>query len=216
MPIAAIGTLVSLALVGGGVDMSRAYMVQSRLLAACDAGVLAGRKAVSTNGFDAAVSTTASNYFNANFNEQDQGATNTVFVPASANNGNTIDGTATTKLNTIIMKVFGFAKFDLSVNCTATMGVGNSDIVMVLDTTGSMDEWIDGEAKIVSLREAMNNFYDTVAAATAGSNARIRYGFVPYSSSVNVGKLLYTENPAYLVDSYDIQSRRPVYKQIAN
>ena len=33
-----------LALVGGGVDMGRSYLAQSRLQAACDAGVLAARK----------------------------------------------------------------------------------------------------------------------------------------------------------------------------
>jgi hypothetical protein len=53
----------------------------------------------------------------------------------------------------------------------------------------------------------MKNFRTTLATATAGSNARIRYGFVPYSSAVNVGALLYAQNPAYLVDSHTIQSR---------
>ena len=43
LPMAAAGVLVMAALIGGAVDMSRAYQTQSRLQSACDAGVLAGR-----------------------------------------------------------------------------------------------------------------------------------------------------------------------------
>ena len=68
-PIGAIGLLVSALLVGGGVDMSRMYMVKNRLQAACDAGALAGRRSVSTNGFDTPAQTTANKYFAANFNQ---------------------------------------------------------------------------------------------------------------------------------------------------
>lgn len=52
LPLAASGVLVMAALIGGAVDMSRAYQTQSRLQSACDAGVLAGRRAVTNNGFD--------------------------------------------------------------------------------------------------------------------------------------------------------------------
>lgn len=211
MPIAAAGMVVAIALVGSGVDMSRAYLVQSRLQAACDAGVLAGRRAVVLNGFDEPAQNQAIAYFNTNFNDRQQGTRNTVFAPTTSDNGLTVSGSATTQLDTAVMRVFNFQQFDLSVNCTATMGVGNSDIVMVLDTTGSMTQTLSGKQKIVSLREAMKSFYDTVANETKGSNARIRYGFVPYSSSVNVGKLIYAANPNYLVDRWDYQSRVPIY-----
>ena len=38
LPMAASGVLVMAALIGGAVDMSRAYQTQSRLQRACDAG----------------------------------------------------------------------------------------------------------------------------------------------------------------------------------
>ena len=215
LPMAAMGVLVSAALVGGGVDMSRAYQAKTRLQAACDAGVLAGRRAINTAGFDAAALQAANSYFDANFDDSGPNIENTVFVPTSPDNGNSVRGTVTSEINTLIMKIFGFQRFDLTVNCTASMGVGNSDVMMVLDTTGSMSAEADGTApesgetsKLQDLQAAMKNFYDTVATASQGTNSRIRYGFVPYSSSVNVGKLIYDENPNYLVDSYAIQSRR--------
>ena len=36
---------------------------------------------------------------------------------------------------------------------------------------------------------------------------RLRYGVVPYSSSVNVGKLLYAADPTWIVDGFNYQSR---------
>lgn len=223
MPIAAAGMMVAVALVGSGVDMSRAYMVKSRLQAACDAGVLAGRRAVISNGFDDPAQTNAINYFKANFNNSQQGTQESSFNATTDDEGKTINGTATAKLNTAVMRVFAFNEFNLRVNCASTMGVGNSDIMMVLDTTGSMndkvvldpDEPTTKVQKISGLRSAMKNFYDTVEKSTEGSNARVRYGFVPYSSSVNVGKLIYNENPKYLVDFWEYQTRYPDYQNVS-
>lgn len=214
LPIAAVAMMVTATIVGGGVDLSRAYRVQSRLQYACDAGVLAARKTVSTTGFDQTVQTTGANYFNANFDRNGLSARNVVFGTASQNNGQTITGTATATVDSAVVKVIGMDTFNLSATCSSSMGVGNSDVTMVLDVTGSMDDPITsgGSSKIVMLRAAMKSFYDTVAASTAGSNARVRYGFVPYSSGVNVGALVYGANPSYIADSWPIQSRRGVMK----
>lgn len=212
LPLAAIGMLLSAALVGGGIDMSRAYRAQNRLQSACDSAVLAGRRAVDSNGFDSTAQTQASNFFTTNFNAGSLETDTPSFTAGSTDNGQTVTGTASADLNLAVMKIFGFKKFSLSVNCQASMGVGNSDVLMVLDTTGSMSSSLGSGTRISALQAAMKNFYTTVKTATAGTNARIRYGFVPFSSSVNVGKLLYDLNPAYLVDTYRIQSREVVYK----
>jgi Flp pilus assembly protein TadG len=217
LPMAAVGVIIIAAMVGGSVDMGRAYKVKNRLQAACDAGSLAGRKTVSTNGFDSAALAAANSYFNADFDETALGSKNTAFTPTTPDSGQTINATATTTLPTAVMSVFGKANFDIAVTCSASMGVGNSDVVMVLDTTGSMDTYLsNNQTRIQALRAAMKNFRNTVAAATAGTNARIRYGFVPYSSGVNVGALIYNKNPAYLRDSYPIQSRTPIYVSVSN
>lgn len=218
LPLAAAATLVLASLVGGGVDMARAYKAERRLQAACDAGVLAGRRAVGTNGFDSAVQTQADSYFEANFDEGDQGVVDTAFAPTSPDNGNTVNGAASAKLNTIIMKVFGFDVIDLGVNCSASMGVGNSDVVFVLDTTGSMLWAPDGtswgvdeeDTRLFALQQAMKSFYDTVAASVSGGNARVRYGFVPYSSAINVGGILADLDASYIANSVTVQSRQPV------
>ncbi|WP_235901058.1 pilus assembly protein TadG-related protein [Pontixanthobacter aquaemixtae] len=218
MPMAAIGMIAMAGMVGGGVDVSRAYMVQNRLQNACDAGVLAGRRAVDDDGFDTQAKAQADRYFDTNFDQTTEGTTATTFTPTTPDGGNSVEATATTQLSTMVMRLFGFSQFNLSVNCSASMSVGNSDVMMVLDTTGSMDWTIGGSTtsddslrRITYLRAAMKDFYDTVAAAQSGGNSRVRYGFVPYSQSVNVGQLLYDEDPSYIVDSWTYQSREPVY-----
>lgn len=213
LPLTAGALVVMLALVGGAVDMGGAYKVQRRLQAACDAGVLAGRRAVGSNGFDRTALAQANLYFNNNFDEGRQESSNTVFTPTTPDNGNTIKATATTQAKALIMKVFGYRTMNLKVNCSASMGVGNSDVTFVLDTTGSMAYNVNNgsptstkPSKISSLRASMKNFYTTVKNAAGSSNARVRYAFVPYSSTVNVGRVLNDTNPAYLADTMQINS----------
>lgn len=217
LPIAAVSVPVIIALIGGGLDINRVYKARNRLQSACDAGTLAGRRAVTTNGYQNAEKAQAATYFNTNFVEADIGAKDTTFSTASADSGNMIEGVATTKVETAVMNLLGYDTIDISVSCKATMGVGNSDITMVLDNTGSMDYELGdtGETRIQALRRAMKNFYTTVATATTSSNARIRYSFVPYSSSINVGRLIYNLDPNFLVNSWSIQSREPVFNTIA-
>lgn len=214
MPLMAIGTVVLAALVGGGVDMARSYKAERRLQAACDAGALAGRRAVTSNGFNTAAQTQANAFFNANYSATEQGTSNPVFTPTSPDDGDTVNGHATATINTVIMRIFGFRTLNLDVTCSASMGVGNSDIMFVLDNTKSMD-WepqsdtnpsYGEQSRMDALREAMKSFYDTVETSSGGGNARIRYGFVPYATTVNVGQLLYNLNASYIADSITVPS----------
>lgn len=196
--------------------MSRVYKARNRLQTACDAATLAGRRAVTNDGYDTDEMAIASTYFNTNFVESDVGATGTTFVSSSPDQGNFVVGSAETSVRLAVMGAMGFDTFDISVSCQATLGVGNSDITMVLDTTGSMGSTLSGtsQTRIQALRAAMKNFYDTLAMEASGSNARVRYSFVPYSSSVNVGRLIHDRDPDFLADQWPIQSREPVFRTI--
>lgn len=208
LPMTAAAMVVMAGLVGGGVDMSRAYKVQNRLQNACDSGVLAGRRAVANNGFDTAAQNQAKKFFEINFDQSQQGTNTTAKAFTGDTAGNSISGTASTKMPMLIMQMFGKGDMTISVKCQSTMGVGNSDITLVLDVTGSMSSSLSGGGtRISALRTAMKNFYTSVKTASAGSNARIRYSLVPFSSTVNVGRLIRAKNPDYLADTMPIQSR---------
>ena len=57
------------AIIGGGVDIGRAYMAQARLQQACDAGALAGRRAMTGATMSTADAVEARKFFDFNFPE---------------------------------------------------------------------------------------------------------------------------------------------------
>ncbi len=196
--IALFTMILLISLAGSGTDMARAYMTKTSLQNACDAGVLAGRKAMATTGIYGASETFKANkMFNFNFNPSATNASSIAFN-TSSNGLGAVTGTATTTMPTAIMGVFGFKSIALSVACSAELQMASADVMFVLDVTGSMacepdgsDCDSDSDSKIAGLREAVRNFYTTVAGAvTDKTNTRIRFGFVPYSMSTNVGSLV--------------------------
>ena len=187
-----------LMLVGGGIDMGRAYLTQTSLQAACDAGVLAGRRAQAKSGqWGSAEITKANRMFNYNFLNSGTNASNTTFTPTDAGSG-VISASASTTMPTTVMKMFGKDDFTLSTTCSAEFQISNIDVMFVLDTTGSMACEPSGyncgsgsTSKIYGLKEAVRQFYYTMAQAIpAGGTARLRFGFVPYAGTVNLGDLV--------------------------
>ena len=183
----ALATMILLvSLAGSGTDMARSYMTKTSLQNACDAGVLAGRKAMATTGTYGTVETAkAQKMFDFNFNPLATNSTSIVFN-TSSNGLGAVTGTATTTMPTVVMGIFGYNTVNLTVECSAELQMASADVMFVLDTTGSM-----AGSRIIGLRQAVRDFYSTVAAAvTDKTNTRIRFGFVPYSATVNVSGLV--------------------------
>lgn len=206
-------------MIGGGVDMSRLYLAKTRLQQACDAGALAGRKAMGGGSWSAnsnAANTAAVNMFNANFASGAFGSSS--LSQSYSESGGTVTGTASAVMPMTIMRVFGQSSVTMSVNCSAEMRIPNTDVMFVLDTTGSMAWNIPGDTttKIVGLRTAVKCFYEALAkiktdascgSSPSGSNnpsVQLRFGFVPYSTNVNVGYLLPN---SYFANNWTYQSR---------
>lgn len=203
-------------LIGGGVDMSRLYLVKSRLQQACDAGALAGRKAMAagawtTGSGNGSTNDKAEQMFGANFSSGQYGS-GTLTKGFTESNG-IVSGSAGVAIPMTIMKVFGMQSRSVSVSCQAKMEIPNTDVMFVLDVTGSMAT----DNKIGGLKSAVKCFYEALVrvnttevcgndptATTSTQTAQIRLGFVPYSVNVNVGKLLPN---SFLADSWTYQSR---------
>lgn len=198
--------------VGSAVDIGRAYMTQLRLQQACDAGVLAGRRAMGGATYDEAAEAEADKMFNFNFPEAKYGASGILFA-SEAVNASDVAGQASAVLPTALMFMFGKDEFRLSVDCTAKLEISNVDVMMVLDVTGSMASTNSGDSvsKIQGLRTAAINFFDTLTTADIG-DGRLRFGVVPYSSSVNVGGILAAKNSNWLADEVRLPSRTPKTK----
>ncbi len=241
------------ALAGSTVDAARLYLVKVRLQQACDAGVLAARRYMTDSAdpnLDANTINEAGKFFRNNFTNGWLSTSNVVFTPTKTN-VNRVSGTATANVPMLLMRMFGFATQTVSVSCQARFDVADTDIIFVLDTTGSMacvpsrsdsdcTTYVNGAgtvaytrpndsalgqsgaglsvndsvagypgsggfyvpeeagSRIAALRQAVKDFYTTMAAnVQPGTN--IRYGFVTYTSTVNAGKAIMSLNPQYMV-----------------
>lgn len=223
-------------LVGGGFDMTRIYLSQTRLQGACDAGALIGRKTMGLGTWVAnnnAANTQAERLFDQNFPSGAYGTTGLTRSFAESN-GN-VTGTASVTIPMTLMQVLGQKSQVVTVNCQAELRVPNTDVMFVLDTTGSMDQSIpnsgSSERKIDGLRKAVKCFYEAlekqnitdVTPSDCGEktdptpsnlgNVQLRFGFVPYAVNVNVGRLLPLD---YMADRWTYQSREASFTTGSN
>ncbi|WP_375429328.1 Tad domain-containing protein [uncultured Sphingomonas sp.] len=211
-------------LVGGGVDMGRMYLTKTRLQQACDAGALGGRKVMAAGTWEAngnAADAAANRFFDSNFGQGDYGTGTR--TRSFAESGGTVTGTASAVVPMTIMRILGLTSKTLEVTCSAQLKLPNTDIMFVLDLSGSMARDADDvevasgpTSRVVALRAATKCFYEVVALVNtpedcgftpSGGTApgvQIRFGFVNYGSMVNVGKLL---PHSALADYWTYQSR---------
>ncbi len=218
--IMAAALIPTIGLIGGGVDMSRIYLTQTRLQAACDAGSLVGRKKMGVGTWAAnayAARTEANGMFDANIDATAYGITS--MTRAFTESGGNVTGVATATLPMALMKVLP-GQPDIrtvSVTCQSELRIPNTDVMFVLDTTGSM-----AGTRIAGLKVATKCFYealakeniDDVTPANCGettdpssanaANVQLRFGFVPYAVNVNVGRILPLD---YIANSWTYQSR---------
>lgn len=206
LALTAAAIIPCIAVVGSAVDISRYYIMQSRLQNACDSAVLAGRKSMTGLEWASKDEGVARNFFNFNFPAGMMGAGSPVIDFDTTADGQ-VNAAATVLAPTVLMSLFGFGDKTLTAACTAELQLPNTDVVFALDTTLSMNETNpgDSQSRIVALRGAVSNFHTALARA-ATSGAQVRYGFVPFSSTVNVGHFMQRD---WMVDSWTYQSRVP-------
>ncbi len=207
-----------LGLIGGGVDIGRGYLAQSRLQQACDAGVLGARKRLGASvAVDGQVPTdvaeTGQRFFNINFREGIYGTENRSFQ-MTLEDDYAISGEASVDVPTTIMQVFGHETMEVSVECEAILNFSNLDVMMVLDVTGSMRHRNSGDSmsRLDTVKQVIRNFYAQIEASKAPST-EIRYGFVPYNGNVNVGHLLADD---WVVNSWIYQGREDTGHSLPN
>lgn len=237
------------AFAGSAIDIGRLYVVRTRLQTACDAGVLAGRKFMDATSqtvgqpLSGNALTQANAFFTNNFGSSwaksswfladTQKFTTGTF--ADANGMTQVSGNASAQVPMTLMRMFGAPTRTLQVTCQASFDTPDTDVMFVLDTTGSMaclpsdsptadcggsttvtladgsTDYYDTEksgSKMQAVRDAVGAFFDTMD-ANMSKGSYVRYGFVPYSSTVNAGAAVYAVNPSYLASSWTYQTRHP-------
>lgn len=187
-------------MMGSGLDMSRAYMAKAKLQTACDAGALAARRYMSSGAITQAAKDEGKKFFDFNFPAGTMKTEPVTFnIGASPTNASEVVITASTTVPTSVMKLFGSTSIPIATTCSADQDYVNNDIMLVLDVTGSMNcaagtgtgclyqPSEQANSRLSRLKAAAGNLYDALAGATG---VRIRYGFMPYSMTVNPGGTL--------------------------
>ncbi|GLV21281.1 hypothetical protein TomMM35A_11390 [Sphingobium sp. TomMM35A] len=227
LAMTAAAVIPMMGLVGGSLDAARLYTVKSRLQAACDAGALAGRRVMGSGRWtdnNGRPNTTAISTFDLNFASNFFGSENRTRTFTEADG--TVTGSASADVPMTLMRIFGIPTKTVNVSCEGQMRIPNTDVMFVLDNSGSMDypipDDITGLKKMAGLQLAIRCFYEALArenitdvsaeqcGATSdptgdlSSQVQLRFGFVNYDNMVNVGRLLPDD---YFVDRWTYQSR---------
>ena len=199
-------------MVGSAIDIGRGYMAQLRLQQACDAGVLAGRRAMAGGVYDDAADAEAQKMFHFNFPDGLYGSRNVTFSAEPLEDTADVRGTATVRLPTDVMYIMGAHKFDLAASCVAKLEISNTDVMLVLDVTGSMvqNRTPEGVTRLAAMQDAARLFFSTMTSASTEGDGRLRFGMVPYASTVNVGDILLARNRDWISDFTLLPSRSAI------
>lgn len=191
--VAVVATLAALPLmVGAGlaVDYARVARSHSTLQVAVDAAALAVASSDKANmmGLTAAqktarkkeIETMARTFVASNYS--DEGSDTVVDVTVT----DTIVSVEGTKaFPTTLMSLVGYKTVDIDARAEVNLQGGiaeNIEIVLVMDTTGSMDS----NNKLRDAKQAAKDLISTVL-GDANSDAKVKFALVPFSGSVNVG-----------------------------
>jgi len=190
----------TIGVIGIATDVSRTYIVKTRLSTALDAAALAGGK----NLFAADREAQIKKYFDANFPAGFMGSsvTGPFEVDADGNNlppgyvydedENTLRLTADAVVPTIFMSVFNFDEMNAGSDTEVTRETALLDVVLSIDLSGSMLRRIDGtvtpnnsESRIEHAKRAAIDLVDILYGDVA-ENPLLNIGLVPWSGKVNV------------------------------
>ena len=102
--------------------------------------------------------------------------------------GDAVTVTTKNNIDTYFSGVFNTSNLDVGVSSTAVFSKKSMDVVLVLDTTGSMGWPVSGKSgqtKIQSLKTAANGLIETFDGL---NNDDLRLGIVPFAQYTNVGE----------------------------
>lgn len=173
--------------VGAAVDYGRAIMVRDRMSDAADASALA---IGSWTGLTQAEMTTkAQQYFKANYPPSNLGTVGTLNVAFAGDN---INVNVSGSVPTTFLRLVNIDALPANASAVITKKERNIELVLVLDTTGSMAS----SGKLTSLKSAAKQLVTTLFDGQSTSDS-VKIGVVPFAAAVNVGSGKVNTNPEW-------------------
>lgn len=194
LPIMAAALIPTMAMVGAGIDFGRAYLADSKLQGAVDAGALATVRAKQLSSNSAGQSRQiGQDYISANFPTGYLGSSLATPNVAVVDQNDIIKATveANGTVRTTLLRLVGINTLTISARSVAEASETlptSIEALLVLDNTGSMQG-----ARMASLKSSAKNFVDTIYGSRE-TRAGFAIGVLPYNTMVNVGHLVRSAN----------------------
>jgi Flp pilus assembly protein TadG len=174
--------------VGGLVDYVRATMAHTAMQNALDATSLAlSRQTNITTMSSSDMLTFATNYFNANYTDQD--APTVTLTPSYSASGPsvTVGGSASVPMN--FLGLVGLPNLTITATSTTIWGESRLRVALVLDNTGSMAD----SGKMTALKTATHNLLTQLQNAVSVPGD-VYVSMIPFVKDVNVGASNYGQS----------------------
>ncbi|MFM1813988.1 MAG: hypothetical protein RLZ98_683 [Pseudomonadota bacterium] len=182
--IFALACIMLIGTVGLAIDGGRAYQLASKQAAVLDAAALAGAKAMKENGAsDDEIRNTVKAYIDAHLNNGSlTGASAQAPVVLIDRANDTVGVELDTTVHNYFGSVLGIDKIGIHKTTTAVYSVKDVELGMMLDTSGSMNDF----GKLTDLKAAVRDLVDLMMPGTPGA-PKVRIGFAPYATALNAG-----------------------------
>lgn len=187
--IALLGAFALLAIVlcvGLAIDGARAYYTASKTTTVLDAAALAAAKSMSERDLtDEEVRDVVARFIAAHMSvETERGITSLPADVTIDRANDTVSVTMTAHVTTYIATLAGIPRFEVSRGSAATFGQKNIELGMMLDVSGSMNDF----DKIGTLRSAARTLVERLMPETPDARRSVRIGMAPYSTAVNIDR----------------------------
>ncbi len=183
--LAGLAAIPLLAMAGAAIDLTRLYLVHSRLVTSVDAAALAGARVINDLDRDAQIQ----RWFWANFTRDSRqgrtgflGAEITSFNISVEESNRVVRLQVRAALPTTVLRVFGQDTLIASADHAARRQDRGMELALVLDVTGSM-----AGASMTALRDSATELVNILY----GPNETIPnfyMSLVPYTATVNIGR----------------------------
>ena len=182
MTLVALSIVPLVAIVGVSVDVSRGYMVKSRLSAALDAAALAGGRAFYLPTRDDDINM----FFRTNFPDGYMGATVTGPNITIDSANETITVTADAKIDTSFMRILGFNTLDVGSSAEIVRKKTALDVVLAMDMSGSMGSSASGGGTRIQAARVAAKELVSILFGNETESELLKIGLVPWNGKVNI------------------------------
>ncbi len=170
-----------MALAGAAIDFGRAALVRTELAHALDAALLAAKQKEMSSENDVDLESVISAYMAAQYDTQlSAHIQGPPVVRHAAHPDGRLTGSVRAQVPTTFLKLVNINTIPVEVSAEVQAGGKSVEVVLVLDTTGSMKG-----SKMATLKDAAIDLVEALMPSAISPNTKI--GLVPFSKYVNIG-----------------------------